>query len=55
MASQIGLACSCMSRRKLDFVVLVLVLSEAVLVLEGTCWDVVGIRAKYRGSNFLKN
>ncbi len=27
--------------------VLVLVLSETVLVLEGTCWDVVDIRDKY--------
>ena len=27
--------------------VFVLVLSETVLVLEGTCWDVVDIRDKY--------
>jgi hypothetical protein len=27
--------------------------SETVPVNEGTCWDVVDIRAKYRGSSFL--
>ena len=32
----------------------VLVLSETVLVLDGTCWDVVDIRAKYRGFSFLE-
>jgi hypothetical protein len=32
----------------------VLVLSETVLVLEGTCWGVVDIQAKYEGSTFLE-
>jgi hypothetical protein len=32
----------------------VLVLSETVLVLEGTCWGVVEIRAKYEGAIFLE-
>ncbi|MEK0424671.1 MAG: hypothetical protein RJB11_762 [Planctomycetota bacterium] len=31
-----------------------LVLSETVLVLEGTCWGVVDIQAKYEGSTFLE-
>ena len=31
-----------------------LVLSETVLVLEGTCWGVVEIRAKYEGAIFIE-
>jgi hypothetical protein len=34
--------------------VLVLVLSETVLVLEGTYWDVVDIQPKFWGSSFLE-
>jgi hypothetical protein len=34
--------------------VLVLVLSETVLVLEGSYWDVVDMRPKYWGSSFLE-
>jgi hypothetical protein len=33
-------------------VLVVLVLIETVLVLEGTCWDVVDLRPKYCGSSF---
>jgi len=35
-------------------VLFVLVLSETVLVLEGTYWDVVDIQPKFWGSSFLE-